>query len=92
VLYRIQFTADRAPQLDPLAWLHVAAPTRIEAVKKALKQRLAQADLGILELVERRQPFYAWFAPDGPLPALRTFGRVDRLELYFQGDARLCVR
>ncbi|MGA2617896.1 MAG: hypothetical protein ABSF26_09810 [Thermoguttaceae bacterium] len=87
MLYRIQFTADRAPQLDALAWLHVAAPTRFEAVKKALKQRLAQADLGILELVERRQPFYAWFAPDGPLPATRTYSRVDRLELYFRGGA-----
>ncbi len=87
MLYRIQFTADRAPQLDALAWLHVSAPTRFEAVRKALKQRLAQADLGILELVERRQPFYAWFAPDGPLPVTRTYGRVDRLELYFRGGA-----
>jgi hypothetical protein len=37
--------------------------------------------------VERRQPFYAWFAPDGPLPATRTYSRVDRLELYFRGGA-----
>ena len=87
MLYRIQFTASRRPRLDPFGWLHVDAPTRFEAVKKALKERLRQADLRILALVERRRPFYTWFAREGPLPAPRSYGRVDRLELYFRGGA-----
>jgi hypothetical protein len=86
VLYRIQFTAGRRPRLDPFGWLQVDAPTRFEAVKQALKERLRQADLRILALVERRRPFYAWFAREGPLPGPRSYARVDRLELYFGGE------